>query len=137
MARPKKLEEQAKTVIKTFRLTPKQAAAFKKLADDTGMSLSAIARAAAIGMKQVYISDELIDEARNISRQCANMGNLLKLHATLLEVIDQNPFLTESDRQEIVNIRELLTSYESNIGELKKSVVALRADIQDMTHGYL
>lgn len=136
MARPRKNENEAKSVWKTFRLTPKQAEAFQRLSTETGMNPSQLARAAAIGMKQVYISDDLLDAAREISRHAAQIGNLFRLHATLLEVIDQNPSLTDSDREELIRLRELLEMAVTAIRELKMNTVQLRGDIQKL-HGYL
>lgn len=136
MARPRKNENEAKSVWKTFRLTPKQAEAFQRLSTETGMNPSQLARAAAIGMKQVYISDDLLDAAREISRHTAQIGNLFRLHATLLEVIDQNPSLTDSDREELIRLRELLEMAVTAIRELKMNTVQLRGDIQKL-HGYL
>ena len=120
----------------TFRLTPEQAENFQQLANQVGMSKSQLARAAAIGMKQVYISDDLLDAAREISRHAAQIGNLFRLHATLLEVIDQNPSLTDSDREELIRLRELLEMAVTAIRELKMNTVQLRGDIQKL-HGYL
>ena len=136
MGRPRKNENEAKSVWKTFRLTPKQAEAFQRLSTETGMNPSQLARAAAIGMKQVYISDDLLDAAREISRHAAQIGNLFRLHATLLEVIDQNPSLTDSDREELIRLRELLEMAVTAIRELKMNTVQLRGDIQKL-HGYL
>lgn len=136
MARPKKPEEKTKNVMATFRLTPEQAENFQQLANQVGLSKSQLARAAAIGMKQVYISDDLLDAAREISRHAAQIGNLFRLHATLLEVIDQNPSLTDSDREELIRLRELLEMAVTAIRELKMNTVQLRGDIQKL-HGYL
>lgn len=137
MARPRKPEGDAKTVMATFRLTHKQATSFQKLVDETGLTKSQLARAAAIGMKQVYISDELVGEARNLSRQVSQIGNLLRLHATLLEVIAPNPTLTPNDREEIIRIRELLALSAAGIRELRKSVSELRKEVQELAHGNL
>lgn len=137
MARPRKPDEEIKTVRVTFRMTPKQAANFQKFANDTGMKRSELARYIARGMKQVYISDELIEEVRDQSRQIARIGNLLRLHATLLEVIDRNPSLTDSDREELVRLHELLGLSSAGIRDLKKSAGKLRKEVQQLLHGNL
>lgn len=137
MARPKKTESEIKSVWRTFRMTPNQAENFQRLADETNMSRSQLARTAAIGMKQIYISDELVGEARTLSRRISQVGNLLRLHATLLEVIAPNPSLTPGDREEILRIRELLTLSAEEIRELRNSVTDLRAEVRKLTHGNL
>lgn len=137
MARPKKPEGERQTHVAAFRLTDEEYKAFEQLSKETHLSKARLGRFAAIGMKQVYISDELIGEARNLSRQAAQIGNLLRLHATLLEVIDQNPSLTQNDREEIVRIRELLTLAVRGINNLKKSVAELRKEVQGLAHGNL
>lgn len=137
MARPKKPEEEKQKHVAAFRLTDSEYKAFQELSDTTGLSKARLAKYAAIGMKQVYITDELVAEARSITRQCAQIGNLLRLHATLLEVIDQNPTLSPEDRQEITKIRELLNVCTVGVKDLKKESVDLRADIKELAHGNL
>lgn len=135
MARPRKDEDDKKMMRVTFRMTKKQADYFTELASNTQMTKSQLARIISSGMKNVYITDELISEARKISNHCAQIGNLLRLHATLIEVIDQHPSLNPQDREEIVKIRELLNNDKREIRELKSSVSALRKEIKGLTSG--
>lgn len=137
MARPKKPEAEKQIHVAAFRLTEAEYEAFEALSKETKLTKARLAKYAAMGMKHIYITDELVNEARNLSRQCAQIGNLLRLHATLLEVIDQNPALTESDRQEIGKLRELLTQSAEEVRVLRKSVSELRKDVQELTHGDL
>lgn len=136
MARPKKPEEKQQTCVVTFRMTESEFSTFERLSKESGLSKAQLARYAARGMKQVYVTDDLLDAAREISRHAAQIGNLFRLHATLLEVIDQNPSLTDSDREELIRLRELLEMAVAAIRELKMNTVQLRGDIQKL-HGYL
>lgn len=136
MARPKKPEEKQQTCVVTFRMTESEFSTFERLSKESGLSKAQLARYAARGMKQVYVTDDLLDAAREISRHAAQIGNLFRLHATLLEVIDQNPSLTDSDREELIRLRELLEMAVTAIRELKMNTVQLRGDIQKL-HGYL
>ena len=71
MGRPRKNENEARDVRFTFRMTATQAETFKRQASEMGMSPSTLARAAAMGMKQIYITGELLDEMKCVDRKSA------------------------------------------------------------------
>ena len=139
MARPKKPEEKTKNVMATFRLTPEQAENFQQLANQVGLSKSQLARAAAIGMKQVYVTGELLDEIKVLSRNCALIGNLLRLHATLLETVNLNALPTESDVREFGKLKAMLEDTQELNRTVYRKITDLKATLHRLNsdHGYL
>ena len=139
MATPRKNENEAKSVWKTFRLTPKQAEAFQRLSTETGMNPSQLARAAVIGMKQVYVTGELLDEIKVLSRNCALIGNLLRLHATLLETVNLNALPTESDVREFGKLKAMLEDTQELNRTVYRKITDLKATLHRLNsdHGYL
>jgi|GEM_PF-4773486 len=135
MARPKKDEAEKKKHVAHFRLTDAEYAVFQDLSDSSGLTKAQLARAASRGIKQIAVSEDLVSEARQISYHCAQIGNLLRLHATLLEVIDQHPALNSQDRKEISIIRILLSEDKKQISDLKKQVIDLRHEIGALKNG--
>lgn len=119
MARPKKDDELKKKHAITFKLNDDEYETFQKLAEEAGLTKAQLARAAANGIEKIAISDDLLSEARKISTQCAQIGNLLRLHATLIEVIAQHPSLNSQDKEVIADIRRMLVSSKKRTHELK------------------
>lgn len=139
MGRPRKNENEARDVRFTFRMTATQAETFKRQASEMGMSPSALARAAAMGMKQIYITGELLDEMKELSHNCALIGNLLRLHATLLETVNLKALPTESDVREFGRLKAMLKDTQELNRTVYRKITDLKATLHRLNsdHGYL
>ena len=104
-----------------------------------GMSPSALARAAAMGMKQIYITGELLDEMKELSHNCALIGNLLRLHATLLETVNLKALPTESDVREFGRLKAMLKDTQELNRTVYRKITDLKATLHRLNsdHGYL
>ena len=130
MARPKKSEEEQQLCVVTFRMTEAEFSAFERLSKESGLSKAQLARYAARGMKQVYVTGELLDEIKVLSRNCALIGNLLRLHATLLETVNLNTLPTESDVREFGKLKAMLEDTQ----ELNRTVYRKITDLKATLH---
>ncbi len=108
MARPRKNMEDQQPCVVTFRMTEAEYLTFERLSKESGISKAQLARYAARGMKRVYFTEDMLAELKTLSRNCALIGNLLRLHATLLETVNLNAFYSENDKQEFARITALL-----------------------------
>ncbi len=137
MARPSKDQTEKKRFVIRLRMTEAEYRKLLKISEESKISLSHLLRDAAEGMKCIYITDEMVKEARELSRNVSLVGNLLRLHATLLETVSLNPSLAPSDQVEIVRIRELLALSAAEIKNTRQAVIGLRTELRKLTNGNL
>ena len=126
MGRPRKNENEARDVRFTFRMTATQAETFKRQASE-------------MGMKQIYITGELLDEMKELSHNCALIGNLLRLHATLLETVNLKALPTESDVREFGRLKAMLKDTQELNRTVYRKITDLKATLHRLNsdHGYL
>lgn len=115
--------------------TEKESKSFESTADKVGMSRSELGRSAANGLRAVHISDEvapLLEEVRALSAKASRIGNLFRLNATMLEIVAQNPSLTEGDKAGISQMSELLTDAEKEFKAFRADVKNLRSKVMEL-----
>ena len=106
----------------SFRVQPAQRQKLEAMSANTQMSKSAILRTLSNTGQEVYVCDEAFDKLAKLRAEVARVGNLMKMRHNTLSTIAENPFLTENDRNLIIDIYNQNVELHTDLAELRKEI---------------
>ena len=106
----------------SFRVQPAQRQKLEAMSANTQMSKSAILRTLSNTGQEVYVCDEAFDKLAKLRAEVARVGNLMKMRHNTLSTIAENPFLTENDRNLIIDIYNQNVELHTDLADLRKEI---------------